>query len=145
MKKYIIRFIMILAFCSTIYFIFYWEPKEEIDRSISELACENMLSSNMDEDECEMVSSEENMSIFKINREDIVKNINKKELIEIDNVINSMSVIDIGKIEDYDIMEEAEIIDLFKFLNKRLSKKNYNTIRNILAPYINFQLIEGYI
>lgn len=143
MRKYIIRFIMILAFCSTMYFIFYWQPKDEIDAS--ELTCENMISSNVDENEFKMVSKEEKVSIFKINKDDILKSLNKGELIEINNIINSMSVIDIGKIEGFNVMKDDEIIDLFSFLNIRLSKNDYNTIKNILSPYINFQLIEGYI
>ena len=68
----------------------------------------------------------------------------RKDYEELKKVITTMSTSDIGMIEDSINGEDKEtgITNVISILKTRLSSDDYEKIKNILSPYINFNNIK---
>ncbi|MGG7176911.1 hypothetical protein ACQPU1_04945 [Clostridium paraputrificum] len=151
MKKLLIVGIMLIALIGTIYTLFIWEPKgsrnEVIQNTINEVQSRRNsdnsdiddLSRNNEVDDVPTI----NKSIFKIEKSLIEKNINKDDMVIVNNIIKKMSTVDIGKIEEVIQYEDEEegVREAFKVLKKRLTTEDYQVLENILGQFIDFSII----
>ena len=151
MKKVFVGLVILLAGFTTIYTIFFWEPKSVEDMvNLGEVTNEDVNSEN---GEKEVDSREEEASkevsvdvnpILKVSVDDIYNEMPRKDYEELKKVIITMSTSDIGMIEDSINGEDKEtgITNVISILKTRLSSDDYEKIKNILSPYINFNNIK---
>lgn len=140
----IFRLLMIVAFSMTIYTIFFWEPKEYKNNELKEKA-EEVSSIKLNNINVDSVNSKVNnyKSIFKVSEDALENRITEEEKNEVNNIINSMSEVDIYRInkEKNNVDKEEGTKKIFQILSKRLSSNDYKVIKNIYNPYIDFTKI----
>ena len=151
MKKVFVGLVIILASVTTIYTIFFWEPKSVEDMvNLGGVTNEDVNSENgekevesKEEEESKEVSVEVD-PILKVSVEDIYNEMPRKDYEEVKKVITTMSTSDIGMIEDAINSEDKEsgITNAISVLKTRLSSEDYEKIKNILSPYVNFNNIK---
>ncbi|MDS0528326.1 hypothetical protein NNC19_21805 [Clostridium sp. SHJSY1] len=141
--KRIFRLLMILAFCMTIYTIFFWEPKEynnDLKEKAEKTSIINLNNINIDNIN---LKSKNYKSIFKVNEDSLESSITEENKGKVNTIINSMSELDINRItkEKSNSDKEEGTKKIFQILSKRLSTKDYKIIKNIYEPYIDFSNI----
>ena len=151
MKKVFVGLVIFFASFITIYTIFIWEPKSVADIvNLGGVTNEDVKSEN-DEKEVESKKKEESKEvsvdvnpILKVSVEDIYNEMPRKDYEELKKVITTMSTSDIGMIEDAINSEDKEsgITNAISVLKTRLSSEDYEKIKNILSPYVNFNNIK---
>ena len=151
MKKVFVGLVIFLASFITIYTIFIWEPKSVEDIvNLGGVTNEDVNSEN-DEKEVESKKKEESKEvsvdvnpILKVSVEDIYNEMPRKDYEELKKVITTMSTSDIGMIEDAINSEDKEsgITNAISVLKTRLSSEDYEKIKSILSPYVNFNNIK---
>lgn len=151
MKKVFVGLVILLAGFTTIYTIFFWEPKSVEDMvNLGEVTNEDVKSENgkkevdsREEEASKEVSVDVN-PILKVSVDDIYNEMPRKDYEELKKVIITMSTSDIGMIEDSINGEDKEtgITNVISILKTRLSSDDYEKIKNILSPYINFNNIK---
>ena len=151
MKKVFVGLVIFFASFITIYTIFIWEPKSVADIvKLGGVTNEDVKSEN-DEKEVESKKKEESKEvsvdvnpILKVSVEDIYNEMPRKDYEELKKVITTMSTSDIGMIEDAINSEDKEsgITNAISVLKTRLSSEDYEKIKSILSPYVNFNNIK---
>ncbi|MDB2111649.1 hypothetical protein PMW03_16020 [Clostridium paraputrificum] len=151
MKKVFVGLVIFLASFITIYTILIWEPKSVADIvNLGGVTNEDVKSEN-DEKEVESKKKEESKEvsvdvnpILKVSVEDIYNEMPRKDYEELKKVITTMSTSDIGMIEDAINSEDKEsgITNAISVLKTRLSSEDYEKIKSILSPYVNFNNIK---
>ena len=151
MKKVFVGLVILLAGFTTIYTIFFWEPKSVEDMvNLGAVTNEDVKSENgkkevdsREEEASKEVSVDVN-PILKVSVDDIYNEMPRKDYEELKKVIITMSTSDIGMIEDSINGEDKEtgITNVISILKTRLSSDDYEKIKNILSPYINFNNIK---
>ena len=151
MKKVFVGLVIFLASFITIYTIFFWEPKSVEDMvNLGAVTNEDVNSENgekevesKEEEESKEVSVDVN-PILKVSVEDIYNEMPRKDYEELKKVITTMSTSDIGMIEDAINSEDKEsgITNAISVLKTRLSSEDYEKIKSILSPYVNFNNIK---
>ncbi len=151
MKKVFVGLVILLAGFTTIYTIFFWEPKSVEDMvNLGAVTNEDVKSENgkkevdsREEEASKEVSVDVN-PILKVSVDDIYNEMPRKDYEELKKVITTMSTSDIGMIEDSINGEDKEtgITNVISILKTRLSSDDYEKIKNILSPYINFNNIK---
>lgn len=151
MKKVFVGLVIFLASFITIYTIFIWELKSVADIvNLGGVTNEDVKSEN-DEKEVESKKKEESKEvsvdvnpILKVSVEDIYNEMPRKDYEELKKVITTMSTSDIGMIEDAINSEDKEsgITNAISVLKTRLSSEDYEKIKSILSPYVNFNNIK---
>ena len=151
MKKVFVGLVILLASFTTIYTIFFWEPKSVEDMvNLGAVTNEDVNSEN-GEKEVESKEEEESKEvsvdvdpILKVSVEDIYNEMPRKDYEELKKVITTMSTSDIGMIEDTINGEDKEsgMRNAISILKTRLSSEDYEKIKNILSPYVNFNNIK---
>ena len=144
MKKVFVGLVIFLA-------SFIWEPKSVADIvNLGGVTNEDVKSEN-DEKEVESKKKEESKEvsvdvnpILKVSVEDIYNEMPRKDYEELKKVITTMSTSDIGMIEDAINSEDKEsgITNAISVLKTRLSSEDYEKIKSILSPYVNFNNIK---
>ncbi|WP_160678396.1 hypothetical protein [Clostridium sp. C8-1-8] len=85
------------------------------------------------------------MSIFKVDKSTIISKISVADKAKLLYISRKLSSADYSNIQDdlksSNELEAAE--DIFKILKNRLSSQDYDKVKNILAPYINVEYIDG--
>ena len=159
MKKVFVGLVILLAGFTTIYTIFFWEPKSVEDMvNLGAVTNEDVKSENgkkevdsREEEASKEVSVDVNPilkvsvdDIYKVSVDDIYNEMPRKDYEELKKVIITMSTSDIGMIEDSINGEDKEtgITNVISILKTRLSSDDYEKIKNILSPYINFNNIK---
>jgi hypothetical protein len=150
-KKVFVGLVILLASFTTIYTIFFWEPKSVEDMvNLGAVTNEDVNSEN-GEKEVESKEEEESKEvsvdvdpILKVSVEDIYNEMPRKDYEELKKVITTMSTSDIGMIEDTINGEDKEsgMRNAISILKTRLSSEDYEKIKNILSPYVNFNNIK---
>lgn len=137
----IFRLLMIVAFSMTIYTIFFWEPKEYKNNELKEKT-EDVSSIKLNNINVDNVNSNVSSykSIFKVSEDKLENSITEEDKNKVNNIINSMSEVDIYRIskEKNNVDKEEGTKKIFRILSKRLSSKDYKVIKNIYNPYIDF-------
>ena len=151
MKKVFVGLVILLASFTTIYTIIFWEPKSVEDMvNLGAVTNEDVNSEN-GEKEVESKEEEESKEvsvdvdpILKVSVEDIYNEMPRKDYEELKKVITTMSTSDIGMIEDTINGEDKEsgMRNAISILKTRLSSEDYEKIKNILSPYVNFNNIK---
>ena len=151
MKKVFVGLVILLASFTTIYTIFFWEPKSVEDMvNLGGVTNEDVNSEN-GEKEVESKEEEESKEvsvdvdpILKVSVEDIYNEMPRKDYEELKKVITTMSTSDIGMIEEAINGEDKEsgMRNAISILKTRLSSEDYEKIKNILSPYVNFNNIK---
>ena len=151
MKKVFVGLVIFLASFITIYTIFIRGPKSVADIvNLGGVTNEDVKSEN-DEKEVESKKKEESKEvsvdvnpILKVSVEDIYNEMPRKDYEELKKVITTMSTSDIGMIEDAINSEDKEsgITNAISVLKSRLSSEDYEKIKSILSPYVNFNNIK---
>ncbi|MBS5926494.1 MAG: hypothetical protein KIC66_05320 [Clostridium sp.] len=151
MKKVFVGLVILLASFITMYTVFFWEPKSVEDMvNLGAVTNEDVKSEN---GEKEVESKEEEASkevsvdvnpILKVSIEDIYNEMPRKDCEELKKVITTMSTSDIGMIEDAINGQDKEsgITNAISILKTRLSSEDYEKIKSILSPYVNFNNIK---
>lgn len=128
MKRFFTYLLLICVVLMNIYLIFYWHP---------------VNSTYIEEDISAEVTSY-SKSLYKINKKNVMYQLEDKEKKELEAIIYKLSAFDIGKIENYieDSDEDRGAINMFKLLKKRLSGEDYNRIREICAIFLDIDELE---
>lgn len=157
MKKIIMPCIVLIASAITIYSVAFWEPSNDINskKSYAEKSGGSNIVKVDEEKEVEVKNEEngkgsevsnsvsnESISIYKIDKNQIKDNISKKDWEIVNGIIKEMSIVDIERIKNEEENGEDGIKEIFNILNTRLSQKNYKVIESIFDPYIDFSLLE---
>ena len=139
MKKVFVGLVILLASFTTIYTIFFWEPKSVEDMvNLGAVTNEDVNSEN-GEKEVESKEEEESKEvsvdvdpILKVSVEDIYNEMPRKDYEELKKVITTMSTSDIGMIEDTINGEDKEsgMRNAISILKTRLSSEDYEKIKN---------------
>ena len=151
MKKVFVGLVILLASFITMYTVFFWEPKSVEDMvNLGAVTNEDVNSEN-GEKEVESKEEEESKEvsvdvdpILKVSVEDIYNEMPRKDYEELKKVITTMSTSDIGMIEDAINGKDKEsgITNAISVLKTRLSSEDYEKIKSILSPYVNFNNIK---
>ncbi|MBD7912663.1 MULTISPECIES: hypothetical protein [Clostridium] len=144
--KNLLRLLMLISLGVTIYTIAVWEPKRSSNYSVEEKSKE-IFNDNVDNSvNIDNLNTKvnESKSIFKVSKETMESSMTEENINKVQAIIKNMSEVDIDKIrkEEKDEDKERGTEEIFKILNKRLSSKDYKTIRSIYDPYINFANIQ---
>lgn len=89
-------------------------------------------------------SSEASVKIFNVNKNEIFESLSLKDKTKLLSVAKKISTVDGEKIKN-SIKNEDEfrgVSEAFKIIKLRLTKKDYNEVKEILSPYINIELLE---
>lgn len=140
MKRITLGIIMIICTAITSYVVFIWQPNEN---NISE---KNAKVYSEDDIAMETIGESvpvESISIFKVDKRSINESIKKEEKKVIDNIVNKVSTIDLGRIDNFLNKDNKEdgVRESLELLKKRLSNSDYKTIESILDEYIDFDVI----
>ena len=140
MKRITLGIIMIICTAITSYAVFIWKPN---GNNISE---KNAKVYSEDDIAMETIGESvpvESTSIFKVDKRSINESIKKEEKKVIDNILNKVSTIDLGRIDNLLNKDNKEdgVRESLELLKKRLSNSDYKTIESILEEYIDFDVI----
>jgi hypothetical protein len=116
--------------------------KEDIkDKDKDDIYADN----KMDEEYSVEDETVQTMSIFKVDKSTIISKLSVTDKAKLLYISRKLSSADYSNIQDdlksSNELEAAE--DIFKILKNRLSSQDYNKVKNILAPYINVEYIDG--
>lgn len=128
MKRFFTYLLLICVVLMNIYLIFYWHP----------------VDSTYIEDDISAEVTSYSKSLYKINKKNVLYQLEDKEKQELEVIIYKLSAFDIGKIESYieDSDEDRGAINMFKLLKKRLSSEDYNRIREICVIFLDIDELE---
>lgn len=128
MKRFFTYLLLICVVLMNIYLIFYWHP----------------VDSTYIEDDISAEVTSYSKSLYKINKKNVLYQLEDKEKQELEVIIYKLSAFDIGKIESYieDLDEDRGAINMFKLLKKRLSSEDYNRIREICVIFLDIDELE---
>lgn len=144
MRKVLIYIVSIFILLIPMYFIFIWSPKDEknIDQSIE---ADVEVVNNEDALLLDDINVDDTIekSIFKVDRKRIKAELLNKYKVIITNITEKLSVVDLNYIEEQEMQEDYEksTKEIINFLKRRLSEADYDKVKNILIPYINFDMI----
>lgn len=128
MKKIIMFLIFTCTLIINMSLVVFWNPNMETKKY---------------ENETEAVFST-TRSLYKINKENILKSLDKQELEELNSIISNLSTFEIGEItNDFSSSDQNEAISAFRLLKRRLSESEYKRVGEILEPFIDIAEIEN--
>ena len=136
MKKIIMMIFMAIALSITVYSVVFWEPGDI------------QLSFKTNDESIEAMSevtekNQKEKSVLKIDLDLIKDKISSEDRQKINLIKNKLSIIDLSRIEDEINKENEEegIKNTLTILSRRLSEDDYNSIKIILEPYVEFSVI----
>lgn len=93
-------------------------------------------------------SEEENLNqkIFNIEKDQIIDKLSLKDKVKLLSIAKKISVVDVEKIKS-NLNKDGEegILEVAKVLKYRLQAEDYDTVKDILSPYVNIKFIESII
>ncbi|GAB6169237.1 hypothetical protein JCM1393_16970 [Clostridium carnis] len=161
MRKVLIYISVVIVSASIpIYTLLFWEPlkdndikeefsKIEIIKEVNEknknsIAVINESKGIIENSKEEIVQVLNEVDKFKINFEEITREITKEERIKINNLLNKLSAVDIIKVND--LFKNGENKNAIKegmlLLKKRMSSNDYEEFKEILSKYLKFKEID---
>lgn len=150
MKKFIIGLVLITSTLITMYTVFYWEPKGQGEESIKlgEVSTEVKKESNtkdkeiVNDNKAKEVNS--NKSFFKVAPEKVVKDLFEDNTSEVLSIASHLSTSDIGRLEESLKSDDKEegIKRAINILKTRLPDEKYKRLKEILLPYVDFEVIK---
>lgn len=123
--------LVILVSIVTIYIVGIWEP---VDESKTVNSGSVISSSEIKAD----------VESYEVDRDQLLSKLSRIEKEELNNILKSISVVDIAKIEGYIINknDDKDFKDALELLEKRLSKEEYKKVEEILSPYIDLDILN---
>lgn len=141
-KRIILAFVYILSTLISLYFIVLWNPKIEssyynMEPSVSAFNINN--SYNIIDEKQKSGNKIENE--LKISNEGSIEEISYTSKDRLKKILYTLSINDYEYVYDLKKRENKEeaIREFISIIKKRLSNKDYEEIRVILSPYINFE------
>lgn len=137
MKKIILGVLIVLSILIPTYTILFWEPKGNgIDNESLEVF--NEIENSNETTEIQ------SLNVLKCDYGEIRKGISKDKYEEIKDIVYTMSSADIGRVMEAIELEDKEEATkkVFKILSKRLSNEKLDRIKEILNPYVDFEVLR---
>ena len=116
--------------------------KEELENTEQE---ENSNCIDNDNRDILILEEEKSITVFKIDKNNIVNEISNKDKLKLLKMANSLSVSDYKALLDH-VKRSDELlaaIDIFTLLKEKLSVNDYEKLTKILFPYIDIEMIEN--
>lgn len=118
---------------------------EKVDYEKIEFGEDHNLSDKVAEEYVDETKENETISVFKVDKNNIISKISSIDRLKIIRMANSLSVSDYKELIN-NIKSNEELLaamNIFKLLKNKLSDKDYKELISILNPYINIEMIEN--
>lgn len=145
MKKINIILCYILMMIIPLYFILLWNPKNKDSIVVSDkiLNQESVPTIKINNDEVLSVEEDEDEEILRINFNNMMKEMDSNNKKKLNNILYKLPISEYEKIiclfGEGDNKESVK--ELLTILERRLKASEYEEIKIILSPYINFEVI----
>lgn len=142
-KRIILAFVYILSTLISLYFIVLWNPKIESDyNNMAQSVPAFNINNSYNINDTEEVVENRTESILRIS-DNSIEEMNDTSKYRLKKILYKLSINDYEYINDLRKRENKEeaIREFVSMIKKRLSEKDYEEIRGILSPYINFKEI----
>lgn len=124
----------------------YKEKLEDIIEEKNDIVEEkDNIYTNNDSSNIPILEEERSITVFKMDKNNIVSNISNKDKLKLLKMANSLSINDYKELLAH-IKRNDELLaamDIFELLKEKLSANDYKKLTDILLPYVDIDIIEN--